>query len=218
MKFLISQSIKMDDNGTKYNRLDDKYHIFFQNINISLIPVDNFISDKKKYFNSDIKGVILSGSGDIEKIPDIDTIDRKPYFFQERDHTENILIEYALNLKIPLIGICHGMQKINDYFGGSIHAYYHHKRETYSEQGISHDIQGLDDLIGKDKIYSINQYHDHCILIEDLADNLKCFAVDVRFNTVEGFYNNEDRILGIQWHPEREINDNVAQDIFYNFL
>ena len=37
----------MDDNGTKYNRLDDKYHIFFQNINISLIPVDNFISDKK---------------------------------------------------------------------------------------------------------------------------------------------------------------------------
>tara|TARA_Y100001958_G_scaffold106121_1_gene74222 strand:- start:341 stop:604 length:264 start_codon:yes stop_codon:yes gene_type:complete len=81
MKFLISQSIKMDDNGTKYNRLDDKYHIFFQNMNISLIPVDNFISDKKKYLYSDIKGVILSGSGDIEKIPDIDTIDRKPYFF-----------------------------------------------------------------------------------------------------------------------------------------
>ncbi len=218
MKFLISQSIKIHENGTKYNYLDEKYNYFFQNMNISLIPVDNFFSRKTKYFNSDIKGVILSGSGDIEKIPDIDTIDRKPSFFRERDNTENILIESALNLKVPLIGICHGMQKINDYFGGRIHAYYHHKRETYSKQGISHDIRGLDDLIGKDQTYSINQYHDHCILIEDLADNLKCFAIDVRFNTVEGFYNSNDRILGIQWHPEREINDNVAQDIFYNFL
>ena len=92
------------------------------------------------------------------------------------------------------------------------------KKETFSKQGINHNICGLDDLIGKENIYSINQYHDHCILIEDLARDLKCFAVDVRFNTVEGFYSNKNRVLGIQWHPERKINDNIAEKIIQNFI
>ena len=83
------------------------------------------------------------------------------------------------------------MQKINDFFGGKIQPYFHCKKETYSEQGIFHDIRGLDDLIGKNVTYSINQYHDHCILEDDLAKDSKCFAVDVRFNIVEGFYNNK---------------------------
>ena len=66
--------------------------------------------------------------------------------------------------------------------------------------------------------YSINQYHDHCILEHDLAKDLKCFAVDVRFNTVEGFYNDKNKILGIQWHPERKINDDIAKEIIHNFI
>ena len=67
MKFLISQSIKMYENGTKYNCLDEKYHFFFQNMNISLIPVDNFISGKKEYFNNDIKESFYQGQVILKK-------------------------------------------------------------------------------------------------------------------------------------------------------
>ena len=65
---------------------------------------------------------------------------------------------------------------------------------------------------------AFQEYHDHCILIEDLAYDLKCFAVDVRFNTVEGFYNQKNKILGIQRHPERKINDNIAKEIIHKII
>ena len=218
MKFLISQSLKSDNEGSKYNWIDIEYMTYFKKLGITIIPVDNMNDSTENYFNTDIQGIILSGSGDIEKITYSNIKKDNLSFSFERDRIENKLIEYALSSKIPLIGICHGMQKINDYLGGNIQPYYHCKKETFSKQGINHNICGLDDLIGKENIYSINQYHDHCILIEDLARDLKCFAVDVRFNTVEGFYSNKNRVLGIQWHPERKINDNIAEKIIQNFI
>ena len=218
MKYLISQSVKIKDNGVKFNYLDEEYKRYFNDIGIELIPVDNLENEIDGYLNDDIHGVILSGSGDIKKIVNSGISKRNPVFFHERDVTENKLIEYTISNNLPLIGICHGMQKINDFFGGEIQPYFHCKKETFSEQGIFHDIRGLDNLIGKNLTYSVNQYHDHCILEDNLAKDLKCFAVDVRFNTVEGFYNSENKILGIQWHPERTINDDIAKEIIYNFI
>ena len=217
MKYLISQSLKYNE-GVKYNSIDMEYIDYFQKVGITLIPVDNMNESIENHFNDDIQGIILSGSGDIEKITRSEFKKENLSFSLERDRIENKLIEYALSHSLPLIGICHGMQKINDYLGGDIQPYFHCKKDTFSEQGIYHDILGLDNLIGKDKIYSINQYHDHCILIEDLAHDLKCFAVDVRFNTVEGFYNQENKILGLQWHPERKINDNIAKEIIHKII
>ncbi|MAM05827.1 MAG: hypothetical protein CMD06_07750 [Flavobacteriales bacterium] len=218
MKYLISQSVKVNDDGMKYSYLDEEYIRYFNRIGIKLIPVDNLKNEIDDYFTDDICGVILSGSGDIKKIVNSNIPEKNPVFFHERDRAENKLIEYTISNNLPLIGICHGMQKINDFFGGEIQPYHHCKKETFSEQGIFHDIRGLDDLIGKNIRYSINQYHDHCILEDDLAKNLKCFAVDVRFNTVEGFYNNKNKILGIQWHPERKINNDIAKDIIHKFI
>ena len=71
---------------------------------------------------------------------------------------------------------------------------------------------------GKNK-YKVNQYHDHCILEDDLSNDLKCFALDPRFQTVEGFYNQEMNIVGMQWHPERKISDkNITSKILNQFI
>lgn len=218
MKFLISQSVKVNSDGLKYNYIDEEYIHYFNNIGIELVPVNNLCSKIDDYFNDDIRGVILSGSGDIKSIVNSHTTKRRSIFFHERDETEDKLIEFAISNNFPLIGICHGMQKINDFFGGRIQSYFHCKKDTFSKQGIFHDIRGLDEVIGKNITYSINQYHDHCILEDDLAKNLKCFAVDIRFDTVEGFYNDRKKILGIQWHPERKINDDIAKDIINKFI
>ena len=161
----------------------------------------------------------MSGSGDIDltqyNLPD----NKSTKFSEDRDLIESKLIDLALSETKPIIGICHGMQKINQYFNGKIHPYYHCRKETYSEQGIEHQIIGTDELIGLKSKYKVNQYHDHCILEDDLSNDLKCFALDTRFQTVEGFYNQEMNIVGMQWHPERKISDkNITSKILNQFI
>ena len=91
MKYLISQSVKIKDNGTKFNYLDEGYTRYFNHIGIKLIPVDNLENEISDYLNNDIHGVILSGSGDIKKIVNSGISERKPVFSHERDITENKL-------------------------------------------------------------------------------------------------------------------------------
>ena len=114
MKYLISQSLKYNE-GVKYNSIDMEYIDYFQKVGITLIPVDNMNESIENHFNDDIQGIILSGSGDIEKITRSEFKKENLSFSLERDRIENKLIEYALSHSLPLIGICHGMQKINDY-------------------------------------------------------------------------------------------------------
>ena len=61
MKYLISQSVKIKDNGVKFNYLDEEYKRYFNDIGIELIPVDNLENEIDGYLNDDIHGVILSG-------------------------------------------------------------------------------------------------------------------------------------------------------------
>ena len=228
MKFLISQSYNSDKDG-----LDKAYGNYFSKFNIELIPITNHKDIKYSNITEFIAnqslfdGVILSGSGDIKltnyKLPNDVKVNLQNHksskFSEERDKIESKLINLALTHDKPLIGICHGMQKINEYFHGNIQPYYHHIKETFSKQGIEHEIAGTDELIGLKTKYSVNQYHDHCILPTDLAEKLKCFAIDTRFKTVEGFYNQTLNIVGIQWHPERKISDDgITTKILNKFI
>ena len=44
-------------------------------------------------------------------------------------------------------------------------------------------------------------FHNEGVLEEDLAKDLIPFAKVE--NLIEGFYHNDESIIGIQWHPER---------------
>lgn len=224
MKFLISQKISVNKEEKKYDSLDQSYSYFFNQLGITLLPIDNIYQDAESLLKvlqkkSEYHGVILSGSGDIKKVADYDYEHKTHSYYEERDKTENILIKFAISNNYPLLGICHGMQKINDYFGGNIRPYYHCMSDTYSKNGTSHKIIGEDNFIGKGKEYTVNQFHDHCILAADLAENFACFAKDPRFDTVEGFYNLKQRTVAIQWHPERTIIDkDISKTVFKKIL
>lgn len=214
MKYLIS-SKRIKDKNNVLDKCDPAYSIYFSNFNIDLETISNTadtISLKSHYIDN-FDGVILSGSGDI-KIDDDKVPENKCCQYSiERDNTENFLIELAIKKKKPLIGICHGMQKINEYFGGILSPYYHCNHSTYSDQGIEHSVSVNNELLDANRKYIVNQYHDHCILEKNLAKNMKIFATDPRFNTIEGFYNIDMRILCMQWHPERSISDNALSDM-----
>ena len=69
----------------------------FKNKSKSLKRLSNWRND------NNVSGIILSGGDDIGK-------------FILRDDCENLLIKFALKRKIPVFGICRGMQIIGRYF------------------------------------------------------------------------------------------------------
>jgi len=223
MKYLIS-TVGLSDNENISYSLDSAYSIFFNKYNIDILPVRNFSNlhdlEKDEYIKSmdDYDGIIISGSGDI-KIPSNQIYPgKKSKYSFERDFTENYLIKRAIDKSKKIIGICHGMQKINEFFGGQLSPYYHCHTATYSDQGIEHLVVSSDSVLGN-KEYIVNQYHDHCITHNNLSSIMDVVAVDVRFNTIECFKNNELNIMCMQWHPERRVSTSeISTKLFDNFL
>ena len=63
----------------------------------------------------------------------------------QRDDTDALLLEYAVTYKVPLIGVCRGMQSIILYFGGSL-------QRTDAHIAVRHPVNGRISRI-------VNSYH-----------------------------------------------------------
>ena len=78
-------------------------------------------------------GVVLSGGNDVGSCED-------------RDLTERILLDYALNRGLPALGICRGMQMMGVYFGESLVEVSGHVRTRH--------------LLGGEVNRNVNSYHN----------------------------------------------------------
>lgn len=160
--------------------------------NIFPIFIPNNLKDIEHFIKTmNLDGIILSGG------------DNKGDDF-ERDNTEKEIIELAIKNKIPLLGVCRGMQVLNDFFGGS-----HSISNDSNHIAKHHEIE----LIGiapeklfNSKKFEVNSFHNNLIKKTSLGNDLQEFAVSENDNTIEGFYHKNFPIMGIMWHPEREEN------------
>ncbi len=168
---------------TKY--LSNNFH------NYIFIPIPNCPNNSIKLANNlNLDGILLSNGNDWGSCLD-------------RDNTEINLIEWCRNQNKPIFGVCRGFQVLNKYFGGQIkknlkiftnyrHAGGKHKINIVDKKVLGRNIKG--DLL-------VNSFHNEGVLEEDLAKDLIPFAKVE--NLIEGFYHNDESIIGIQWHPER---------------
>jgi N5-(cytidine 5'-diphosphoramidyl)-L-glutamine hydrolase len=171
---------------TRFLEQTNSFPIFIPN---TLENIEEFLTEMK------INGIILSGGDNIGDFP-------------ERDKTEKNIINFAIKNKIPILGICRGMQILNQFFDGSVIITNDHKHV-----GKPHNVDLINtkavELFDNQSIL-VNSFHNNIIKKENLGQNLIPFALSKNDETIEGFYHANLPIIGVMWHPERD--DNITQE------
>ena len=198
-KFFAYVSMRSSNSNTYYEKRDaisyDWINYYEKNL-ISPIFVPNSFNKLESFLNDfSANGLILTNGDDINEN-------------YSRKKTEQILIKYSIQKKIPIIGFCRGFQMLNDYFGGRTK-----KIQNNSHSNEEHKIKIIDSLNNniKTKSFSTKCYHNFAITNKTIAKSLVPFAIS-QDGLIEGAYHKSLPIIGIQWHPERQnrkINEKI---------
>lgn len=173
--------------GETRDCLDQKWAELLQSLGYIAVILPNNIVEPQSYLKAlDLDGFILTGGNDDDR----------------RVRLENAILDYAIERHNPVLGVCHGAQQIQRYFGGMISG-------LNSDLHVAkrHDIRTLARFSAyqAEQLYEVNSYHDYGIERGQLATGLKPLAIMVDDQSVEAFCHDEHNIWAIMWHPEREI-------------
>lgn len=175
-----------------------------------ILPLSN-PQDAEEYIEN-IDAVVLVGGVDVDPLlyneePDLKIGKIEP----DRDAFELALIEEAWARKIPILGICRGLQLLNVAFGGTLYqdlSYYpnldvNHLQPTYWDYP-THSIEIANDSwigqsIGTRAV--INSYHHQAI--KGLANVFEpvAWSEDKIIEAIES-KDKSQKVMAIQWHPE----------------
>jgi putative glutamine amidotransferase len=161
-----------------------------------------------------VDGLMLIGGGDIEaRHLGKENHPQAKFFNPLRDDFELALIKLAVQRKMPMLGICRGLQIMNVALGGSLY------QDINDEQGSDFDHQReqtpddpvhavsiaaescLASILGTTSV-SVNSVHHQAI--KDVSSKLKAvaWAPDGVIEAAESC-GDSGFMLGVQWHPER---------------
>lgn len=204
---LITQRASKDKYGCKIDFLEHSYINYLEKFNVQLIVIPNATTLPEKYFDLNIQGVILSGGNDVN--PELYGEENKHSsdISNDRDRCEKKILEIAVERKIPVLGICRGLQFSNVYFGGKINQNLHQKCGDKHLPAREHPVvlkeKTIIDSLKSQEVL-VNSYHNQAVFPEDLSSELKAFAVEKESGLIEGLYHPQLPLAAIQWHPERE--------------
>jgi putative glutamine amidotransferase len=172
-----------------------------------------------------IDGLILAGGADIDPASYAQqahpkTVDTVP----ERDAFEIALTRGAIELDLPVLGICRGMQLINVALGGTLLQHVpdrvghdEHRRVVGSFDGADHDVilseGSLAARAAGELVHATKSHHHQGV--DRLGEGLivsGVSALDELPEAIEWGGEPSDRrfVLGVQWHPEADFASSVV--------
>ena len=137
---------------------------------------------------------------------------------RERDAMECRLLGWALEINLPVFGICRGIQFLNAYLGGTLYqdlpteydsSIEHHMTPPYDR--TAHKVTVLADtvlaeILGAGEL-PVNSYHHQAV--KNTAPGVTTMAVSedglVEAISVDG----KKFAVGVQWHPEFSYENNA---------
>ncbi|EGV51102.1 gamma-glutamyl-gamma-aminobutyrate hydrolase family protein [Candidatus Endoriftia persephone] len=160
-----------------------------------------------------IDALVLSGGGDIDPASYGGNARIKPLLANpERDQFELELVKRALDLEMPLLGICRGMQVINVACGGDLIQDIEAERQSpilhddplRPRDRIAHEVSilpgtSLFGMVRRERI-AVNSFHHQAV--DQLGAELRISAL-ADDDLVEAIEHPQLQfVMGVQWHPE----------------
>lgn len=157
--------------------------------------------------NLALAGLVITGGHDVEPVLYAEEPTVTPRYDRERDAFESQLIDQALTVGRPLLGICRGAQLLNVCLGGSLHQDLNSQRRRTSKRRTILPLKtlSLETGSGVQRLLDcqrcrINSLHNQAIA--RLGQGLQVVGRDLD-EIVQAVESPGQRfLLGVQWHPE----------------
>lgn len=190
--------------GERRDCLDQAWTVLLGRLGWDLVPVPNNHSDIAAWAQRQgLQGLVLSGGNDLAHLPSAQRI------APERDATEHALLNWASESRLPVLGVCRGMQMLNVWLGGKLEPVVGHVACRHPVWPCENTPLPYAALSGYSEV---NSFHDWGITPAGLAVNLvpHLRAAD---GSIEAFVHDTLPWVGIMWHPERNNENSAALDL-----
>ena len=176
---------------------------------IPLLLAPDMTDEQARQCAEELDGLLLSGGNDVsprcfgqEPVQGLGEVNPL------RDQSELRLVKLFLEKEKPILGICRGMQALNVFFGGTLHARIPGHQQVQGDLIHPTRARGLlSQLLGPAPLVNSNHHQAVRVLGEEL-----CLLQQAADGTIEGFCHETLPILGVQWHPERQSGARLRED------
>lgn len=131
----------------------------------------------------------------------------------ERDGVELALIHEAIEMNLPILAICRGLQILNVYHGGTLIQHlssverHHHIQNANKAEPVHEVVIEPDTLIASiagTSHWQVNSRHHQAV--KKMGAGLRTSARDAQDGTLEALEQpDKPFIIAVQWHPEDQI-------------
>jgi putative glutamine amidotransferase len=186
LRVAVSQRVDVwADRGERRDAIDQRLTAFLLAADLLPLLVPNGLESPARFAAwiqaARPHGIVLSGGNDIGEHP-------------ERDLTEGRLLEHGRERRLPVLGICRGMQMMAVHAGGRLKAVNGHVRARHRLQA-----SGFPDDVNSFHRFSIDGCPPGYVVTARAEDG-----------TVEAIRHEVLAWEGWMWHPERESSFSAA--------
>ncbi|HCM42325.1 MAG TPA: gamma-glutamyl-gamma-aminobutyrate hydrolase [Candidatus Omnitrophica bacterium] len=198
---LVSQRLVQNSGYQEIREaLDVKWGDFLTQCGFLPVPVASKVPASEYFREFKPAGVLLTGGNDLAALAPDDALNA------ERDRVEMELLTEAVKSKVPVIGVCRGMQMLAHFNQGSL-------EKKLGHVVPSHPIRlqagtRIAKIYGKAGL-DVNSFHNYCVT--GLGGEMRAAAFHAD-QTIEACEHAGKEIYGMMWHPER-VEPYSADDI-----
>ena len=190
-------------------------------------PVVLPVASRQKVVSSyleQLDGVVIVGGDDVDpRLYGEEARRGTGTIFPPRQRFERWLYEEARNRRIPVFGICYGLQLINVLEGGTLYQDIRRdagsKRNHRDKHSPTHRVRiepnsRLAHVVGRRSAEVASEHHQ---AVNRLALGFRAVA-HASDGIIEAIECDDESILAVQWHPERMLRSAATKKLFRWFV